>query len=101
MSQRRMLLSPWPASPVNSDEPLWTSAMRLPMHHRGTAFERMNIIFQFLEIGIREGRVHAGRQAVHLVEKKLRDLGEQRGIVQLSRHVIWLGHRCFVGSAFQ
>src|SRR5206468_2011949 len=30
MIQRRMLLSPWPASPVNSDEPLWTSAMRLP-----------------------------------------------------------------------
>jgi hypothetical protein len=30
MSQRRMLLSPWPASPVKSDEPLWTSAMRLP-----------------------------------------------------------------------
>ena len=28
--QRRMLLSPWPASPVNSDDPLWTSAMRLP-----------------------------------------------------------------------
>ncbi len=28
--QRRMLLSPWPASPVNSEEPLWTSAMRLP-----------------------------------------------------------------------
>ena len=30
ISQRRMLLSPWPASPVKSDEPLWTSAMRLP-----------------------------------------------------------------------
>ena len=30
ISQRRMLLSPWPASPVNSDEPLCTSAMRLP-----------------------------------------------------------------------
>ena len=30
ISQRRMLLSPWPASPVNSEEPLWTSAMRLP-----------------------------------------------------------------------
>ena len=30
MIQRRMLLSPWPASPVKSDEPLWTSAMRLP-----------------------------------------------------------------------
>ena len=30
MIQRRMLLSPWPASPVNRDEPLWTSAMRLP-----------------------------------------------------------------------
>ncbi len=30
MIQRRMLLSPWPASPVNSDEPLCTSAMRLP-----------------------------------------------------------------------
>src|SRR6185369_11804292 len=30
MIQRRILLSPWPASPVNSDEPLCTSAMRLP-----------------------------------------------------------------------
>lgn len=30
MIQRRMLLSPWPASPVKSDEPLCTSAMRLP-----------------------------------------------------------------------
>ena len=30
MIQRRMLVSPWPASPVNRDEPLWTSAMRLP-----------------------------------------------------------------------
>ena len=30
ISQRRILLSPWPASPVNSEEPLWTSAMRLP-----------------------------------------------------------------------
>ena len=30
MIQRRILLSPWPASPVKSDEPLWTSAMRLP-----------------------------------------------------------------------
>ncbi len=30
MIQRRILLSPCPASPVNSDEPLWTSAMRLP-----------------------------------------------------------------------
>ena len=30
MIQRRMLLSPCPASPVNSDEPLCTSAMRLP-----------------------------------------------------------------------
>jgi hypothetical protein len=30
MIQRRMLLSPCPASPVNRDEPLWTSAMRLP-----------------------------------------------------------------------
>jgi hypothetical protein len=25
-----MLLSPWPASPVNNDDPLCTSAMRLP-----------------------------------------------------------------------
>jgi hypothetical protein len=25
MIQRRMLLSPWPASPVKSEEPLWTS----------------------------------------------------------------------------
>ena len=30
MIQRRMLLSPSPASPVNSELPLWTSAMRLP-----------------------------------------------------------------------
>ena len=28
MIQRRMLLSPWPASPVKSDDPLCTSAMR-------------------------------------------------------------------------
>ena len=25
-----MLLSPWPASPVNNELPLWTSAIRLP-----------------------------------------------------------------------
>ena len=30
MIHRRMLLSPWPASPVNRELPLWTSAMRLP-----------------------------------------------------------------------
>src|SRR3974390_209996 len=30
MIQRRTLLSPLPASPVNSEEPLCTSAMRLP-----------------------------------------------------------------------
>src|SRR5881396_3496006 len=30
MIHRRTLLSPWPASPVKSDEPLWTSAIRLP-----------------------------------------------------------------------
>src|SRR5262245_51341742 len=30
MIQRRILLSPWPASPVKSDEPLCTSATRLP-----------------------------------------------------------------------
>ena len=30
MIQRRMLLSPWPASPVKRELPLWTSAMRLP-----------------------------------------------------------------------
>ena len=30
MIQRRMLLSPCPASPVNRDLPLWTSATRLP-----------------------------------------------------------------------
>ena len=30
MIQRRMLLSPWPASPVKSELPLWTSAIRLP-----------------------------------------------------------------------
>ena len=30
MIQRRMLLSPWPASPVNRELPLWTSAIRLP-----------------------------------------------------------------------
>ena len=31
MIQRRMLLSPWPASPVNRELPLWTSAILLPM----------------------------------------------------------------------
>lgn len=31
MIQRRTLLSPPPASPVNSEEPLWTSAIRLPI----------------------------------------------------------------------
>jgi len=36
MIQRRMLLSPWPASPVNSDEPLCTSAM-LPKAKRSTS----------------------------------------------------------------
>ena len=30
MIQRRMLLSPWPASPVNRELPLWTSAILLP-----------------------------------------------------------------------
>ena len=30
MIQRRILLSPCPASPVNSELPLWTSAIRLP-----------------------------------------------------------------------
>ena len=30
MIQRRMLLSPPPGSPVNSELPLWTSAIRLP-----------------------------------------------------------------------
>ena len=30
MIQRRTLLSPWPASPVKRELPLWTSAMRLP-----------------------------------------------------------------------
>ena len=30
MIQRRMLLSPCPASPVNRELPLWTSAIRLP-----------------------------------------------------------------------
>ena len=30
MIQRRMLLSPCPASPVKRELPLWTSAMRLP-----------------------------------------------------------------------
>ena len=39
-TQRRMLLSPWPASPVNSAEPLCTSAMRL----RDTATEAEAII---------------------------------------------------------
>jgi len=45
MIQRRMLLSPWPASPVNRDEPLWTSAMRLPsqpdLRESGFIFESM------------------------------------------------------------
>ena len=31
MIQRRMLLSPCPASPVKRELPLWTSAMRLPI----------------------------------------------------------------------
>ena len=35
MIHRRMLLSPWPASPVNRELPLWTSAIRLP---RGVSF---------------------------------------------------------------
>jgi len=30
MIHRRMLLSPCPASPVNRELPLWTSAIRLP-----------------------------------------------------------------------
>ena len=30
MIQRRMLLSPCPASPVKRELPLWTSAIRLP-----------------------------------------------------------------------
>ena len=30
MIHRRMLLSPWPADPVKSELPLWTSAIRLP-----------------------------------------------------------------------
>ena len=41
MIQRRMLLSPWPASPVKSDEPLWTSAMRLPSGVLWFIFETM------------------------------------------------------------
>jgi hypothetical protein len=41
MIQRRMLLSPWPASPVKSDEPLWTSAMRLPSFVPRFIFESM------------------------------------------------------------
>ena len=36
-----MLLSPWPASPVNSDEPLCTSAMRLPSAELWFIFEAM------------------------------------------------------------
>ena len=41
MSQRRMLLSPWPASPVKSDEPLCTSAMRLPSADLSFIFDAM------------------------------------------------------------
>ena len=41
MIQRRMLLSPWPASPVNSELPLWTSAMRLPSGVSCFIFESM------------------------------------------------------------
>ena len=52
MIQRRMLLSPWPASPVKSDEPLWTSAMRLPSGGLAFIFEAMlarNSIWPSLE----------------------------------------------------
>src|SRR5271157_226490 len=35
MIQRRMFDSPWPASPVKRDEPLCTSAMRLPILEPG------------------------------------------------------------------
>ena len=43
-----MLLSPWPASPVKSEEPLWTSAMRLPsarlvVHLRGHVGEEEHL----------------------------------------------------------
>ena len=41
MIQRRMLLSPWPASPVNSELPLWTSAMRVPRDDSCFIFETM------------------------------------------------------------
>ena len=34
--QRRMLLSPWPASPVKRELPLWTSA--IPAAQRGVLF---------------------------------------------------------------
>jgi hypothetical protein len=37
MIQRRMLLSPWPASPVKSELPLCTSAMRLPSGVRASS----------------------------------------------------------------
>jgi hypothetical protein len=40
-----LLDSPWPASPVKSDEPLWTSAMRLPSGVRpvtGTILESLS-----------------------------------------------------------
>jgi hypothetical protein len=41
ISQRRMLLSPWPASPVNSELPLCTSAMRLPRADLPFIFDAM------------------------------------------------------------
>ena len=41
MIQRRMLLSPWPASPVKSELPLCTSAMRLPSGVPCFIFESM------------------------------------------------------------
>ncbi len=52
ISQRRILLSPWPASPVNSELPLWTSAMRLPSAELSFIFDAMlarNSIWPSLE----------------------------------------------------
>ena len=52
-----MLLSPWPASPVKRELPLWTSAMRLP---RGVSrfillsMLARNIIWPSLERVMRE-----------------------------------------------
>ena len=59
MIQRRMLLSPCPASPVKRELPLWTSAMRLPIGASSPHFILLsifarNIIWPSLERVMRE-----------------------------------------------